>query len=132
MTVQDFDRAILALACWYEAGDGNIDTMLCIAHTINNLAKKEEIGIGEAVVEHRKLHGIDTHDNVYPDERDPRVTRLLQRIDDVGSPYSVDLTNGAIYYIDLGKSVPEHMGFLLKHPDEHPMCAISGGMHFFK
>ena len=131
VTVQEFERAALALAVWHEAGDCNIDTMLCIAFTIKNLAKRDEIGVGAAIVKHRLLHGIEAHADVFPDVRDPRITKMLQRIDEVDSQFAEDLTNKAIYYINMGKPVPEKLAWLLKHPDGHTMCGISGQFHFF-
>jgi hypothetical protein len=132
MNIPDYEGAILALACWRESRDGTVESMLCIGNTIVNLATLQEIGTGEAIVQHRLLHGLLGDGASYPDTRDPMFCKLLRRIDDITSQYHEDLTNGAIYYIDLSKEVPAHMKFLLNSPEEHPMCAVSGSRHFFK
>lgn len=132
MTVQDYNHALLALASWREGLGTSVDTMLCIAHTIVNFARQNECGIGAAIVEHCALHHLEVDEDEYPDDRDPLFQKLLRQIDEVDSKTGIDLTNGAIYYVDTAKPIPEYMKFLLKHPAEHPMVALVGTRHFFK
>lgn len=133
MTTKDFNYAVLALEGWREAGEhAPLDTVMCVAYTIYNLAMRDEIGVGAAVLKHREMHGLTAPQESYPDERDPKFAKLLQRISDIGSPFAEDLTNGAVYYLDLAKPVPEHLAFLLKSPDDHPRVASCGTKHYFK
>lgn len=124
MTAQDFDKSLLALACWQEAGGDTVDTLLCIASTIVNLASRDELGTGEAISKHREMQGLDPSDLEYPDTRDPRLVKLLQRIDTIGSPHFEDLTNGAVYYQNLSENTAPVKGMEL--------CAKQGRFHFFK
>lgn len=128
MTSREFNLAALALAAWQEGADSSVEVMICIARTIWNLAQRDEIGVLDAIDRHRNLHGLldeDNHPN--PDERDPKFTKLLQRIDEIGSQYSDDLTNGAIYYADL--SSPSQIA---KEIAKNESCAVAGRLHFFK
>lgn len=133
MTVQDFDSAILALAAWREAQPTDpVDAMLCIALTIVNLSRRYDLSIGEAIVRHQELHGVSVDYSLFPDTRDPRFMRLIQRIGDVTAGYIDDMTGGALYYVDLSKPHAEELDAVLESPEEHPMCAVAFGRHFYK
>ena len=132
MTVQDFEHSLLALACWREVGEASIDAMLCVAHTIMNLAKRDGIGVGDAILSHRELHNLQKDESTYPDVRDPRIAKMIQRVGDIDTQYSEDLTSGAVYYLDLGKPVAKEMKFLLEDEEAHPRVATCGALHFFK
>src|SRR5665213_2719383 len=124
MTVHDFDRAMLALASWQEASDMSADVMLCIAHTIMNLAQRDNISIGEAILKHKVLHG-SSLDGKQPDVRDPVFVRLLQRIEEVGGLIRSDITKGAIYHVDLSAPIPEALSSIVTDAD-HGLTAVYG------
>jgi hypothetical protein len=132
MNVQDFDCALLALEGWREAGDDRLDTMLVIASLISNLSKRDEITIGEAILKHRELHGLPAPEEKFPDPRDPRMAKLLLKIGDLGGPWGEDLTNGAIYMVDVNQPIPDHLAKLLQDPEAHPMVGMHGTRKFFK
>lgn len=124
MTAQDFDRSLMALAAWVESDGGTVEEAICIARTIWNLSQREEISVGRGLVLHRELHNVQSTDQ-YPDPRDPKFVRLLQRIDDIGSVYAEDTTNGATYYADLSRGEPAWLR-------DRQVCAVSGRFHFFR
>jgi hypothetical protein len=132
VTAQDFERSLLALESWREAGDDSVDQMLCIAWTIMNLGKRDNLSIGEALRQHKNLHGVDDSNGAFPDVREPRFMRLLQQINDVGTQFGEDLTNGAIYYTEISKPDTALAKELAGKPNEHPLSAVFGKRHFFK
>lgn len=131
-TAQDFENSILALESWREAWGESVDQMLCVAWTIRNLATRDTLSIGDAIRQHKNLHGLDDSNTLFPDVREPIFMRLMQRIDEVGSSYGDDLTNGAVYYVDVRNDSSPLVRELLGKPDEHPLCSVFGRRHFFR
>lgn len=130
MQERDFERALLALESWREASNEGVESMLAIAWSIHNLSKRDSSSLGEAIIKHKSLHGLEFNAAPeFPDCRDPRFTRLLQRVSDVGTPQGEDLTNGGIVYIvpTIGS---ERVQELVK--DGHTLCATSARRHWYK
>lgn len=106
--------------------------MVGIAYTISNLAKKDELPIGDAILKHREMHNSADYADVFPDQRNPVIGKLLVQVSDIDTPYENDLTNGAIYLIDVSEPLTESEKELLNDSENHPLVAHIGSCKFFK
>lgn len=134
MTPTDFEVAILTLFCWQRGESYGLDVMVATANLIKNLAAQREIGLLDAITEHESINCLEPlGDDVYPDTRNPVFAKLLHSVADVYYKRSDDITNGAIYVLDLSKPLDEELrAEVLGNPDAHPMSAIIGRFKYFR
>ncbi len=106
--------------------------MAGIAYTISNLAKRESLSVGDAILKHRELNCIEDCAEVFPDPRDPALGKLLVSVSDMNTPFEDDLTNGAIYFVDIALPLKDHEKALLNDPENHPLVSHIGSVKFFR
>lgn len=145
MTVADFEKALACLLAWREERSNQINGMLGVLFVVRNRAKAgwengDWIRIISAHNQFSSMSGLDDSQTVmYPDQRDPQFLQFLQILQMVDSVYDDTrkdlLTNGALYYADLGKGVTHGGWFqrnIVQQPALHPRIAQIGTTSYFK
>lgn len=136
----DFEKAIVALACWREMRGEGVNGMLSVAFVLRNRAKAGWFhgSIYENVIAHNQFSSMtvegDHNTDEFPDTREPQFQTLLQLLDEVFDDSRIDnLTNGALYYAVIQDSTSGWFKHnILDKPDEHPRVAQLGKTTFFK
>jgi hypothetical protein len=139
MIGEDFEKAIVALACWREMRSEGVNGMLAVALVLRNRAKKGWYhgSLYENAIALNQLSSMSVRGDVntvhFPDTREPQFQTLLQLLSEVFDDSRVDnLTNGALYFAVVNNS--NSVWFrnnILDHPDIHPRVAQLGQTTFF-
>jgi hypothetical protein len=134
LTTADFEGSMLALFCWRRSRVSGLDAMVATANTVRNLSRRDGLSICEAITQYDQVNFSEpVESEEYPDVRDPMLVNLMRHIEQIYYGRAEDITNGAIYSVNLTAQVdPRFREEILDKPDEHPMCAIVGRKHFFK
>jgi len=137
---QEFEKAIVALACWREMRGEGTNGMISVAQVLHNRAKAgwHQSSMYENAIALNQLSSMsikgDPNTVRFPDSREPEFNKFLQFLDNFyGENPPVDTTNGALYYAVLADSTS---GWFFENiankPDLHPRCAVIGRTTFFK
>jgi hypothetical protein len=140
--VADFEKAVATLLAWREERSNGPNGMLAVLFVVRNRSKAGWNGGDWAkIIEgHNQFSSIsvlgDSQTVEYPDVRDPAFLAILQSVDSVYDDERQDLlTNGALYYADLGKGVTPGGWFdrnITQDPATHPRVAQIGTTTYFK
>jgi hypothetical protein len=134
MTLDVYTRAQLARFA-IEEGEryGGISNMLGIAHLLRN---RVMAGWGDwtEVVQRAPEKRANVHTPPIPNLRTGNVRSFLARIDDIYTRVDVtDLTGGALFYVDPGRTIAEWFrSEVMERPDDHPRSAHIGPVWFYK
>jgi len=143
MTIADFEKGLAALLAWREERSNGTNGMLGVLFVVRNRQKAGwSAGSWSKIIEgHNQFSSMsvsgDSQTVAYPDVRDPSFLTILQLVDSIYDETRVDnLTNGALYYADLGSAGFQKGGWfdreIVQKPDLHPRCAQIGTTTFFK
>lgn len=97
ISVEDFSKAQIALACWRAAKEEIHTVMLCVCMVFQNRAKAGwyEGDLYENAVQYLKETAPE-----YPDTRNPQFQQMMAKLDTVLTGLVSDKTDGAIYFYD--------------------------------
>jgi hypothetical protein len=143
MTVADFEKGLASLLAWREERSNGVNGMMGVLFVVNNRAKAGWSGGNwtRVIEAHNQFSSIsvlgDSQTVAYPDVRDPMFMQVLQAVDSVYDGERQDkLTNGALYYADLGSPGYTKGGWfdrnIVQDPALHPRVAQIGTTTYFK
>lgn len=148
MIVAEYEKGLAALLAWREENRNGPNGMLGVLFVIRARAKavtnpdwKWTQGSWSRVMEaHNQFSSMsvigDGQTVKYPDPRDPKFLLVLQYVDTVYDDTRADnLTDGALYYADLGRGVEVGGWFdrnIIANPAVHPRTAQIGTTTYFK
>lgn len=143
MTVADFECAIASLLAWREERSNGVNGMLGVLFVVRNRAKAGwgQGDWGKVIEQHNQFSSISVVGNpgtvAYPDVRDPAFLQILQLVESVYDGSRDDLlTNGALYYADMGSTGYDKGGWFDRNiagdPEQHPRVAQIGTTTYFK
>ena len=99
MTTTDYEKSIVALACWRFLGTETYRGMLMVAMVLRNRA---EAGWFEgSIYNNATAEMADRCPTTYTDPREPEFQKLLQAMDGIFSGSIEDKTGGALYWAPL-------------------------------
>lgn len=134
----EFEKAVVALACWREMCSEGVNGMISVAFVLRNRAKAGWYhgSIYENAIALNQISSIsvlgDPNTIKFPDIRDPDFQTLLHKLDAIYDDAADLITNGAKYYAVLKDSTS---GWFFKNivnkPAEHPRVAQIGKTTFF-
>jgi len=138
MTGLEFEKSIVALACWREMRGDGVNAMLAVAFVLRNRARAGWNG-GSIYQNAIKLNQIssmsvlgDRNTIKYPDPRDPDFQTVLHKIDAIYEGATDQITNGAKYYAVLTDATSGwFFENIVNKPAEHPRVAQIGKTTFF-
>jgi len=96
MTTTDYEKSIVALACWRFMGSETYRGMLMAAMVLRNRA--EQGWFDGSIYRNASVEVSDKYLPKYPDPRDPEFQKLLQAMDGIFSGSIEDKTGGALYW----------------------------------
>jgi hypothetical protein len=134
MNLETYTRAQMVRFAVEEAEQhGGINNMLAVLHVLRN---RVFAGWGDwlEVVTHAAEKRAVIYTPHIPNLRSMSARIVLNRIDDIYTRTdSVDLTGGALFYMEQNQPLEEwFQKEVLGHPDEHPRVAHIGPVWFFK
>jgi hypothetical protein len=143
VTVADYEKALASLLAWREERSNGTNGMLGVLFVVRNRSKAMwSSGDWSKIIEgHNQFSSIsvlgDSQTVTFPDVRDPSFLAILQAVDSVYDDERVDvLTNGALYYADLGSKGYTVGGWfdrnIVQDPATHPRIAQIGTTTYFK
>ena len=145
MQVSDFEKALGCLLAVREERSNGVNGMLGVLFILRNRSLSDGQGFPRGwlanIEGHNQFSSMtvigDSQTVYYPDPREPNFQRVLQLVDGVYDNSMADaLTQGALYYADLGSKAYNHGGWfdrnIVGRPDVHPRVAQIGTTTYFK
>lgn len=142
MLAEDYIKAQACTLAWREERSNGTNGMLGVLFVVRRRAQEWHAGDWLRVItDHGQFSSMtiagDSQTILFPDTRDPEFQKIMQYVDAVYDGSMQDtLTNGALYYADLGSSGYQHGGWfdrnIIAKPAEHPASAKVGTTTFFK
>ncbi len=138
MTGLEFEKSVVALACWREMRGEGINAMLAVAFVLRNRANAgwHQHSIYNNAIALNQISSMsvlgDKNTIKYPDPRDPDFQMLLHKIDAIYEDAQDQITNGAKYYAVLTDATSGwFFDNIVNKPAEHPRVAQIGKTTFF-
>lgn len=143
VTTAELEKGLACLLAWREERSNGVNGMMGVIFVLRNRAKAgwnsgSWIKNIDAKNQFSSISVIgDSQTVVYPDPRDPSFQQLMQIVDTIYDGTREDnLTNGALYYADMGSPAYNKGGWfdrnIAQNPTEHPRCAQIGTTTYFK
>lgn len=142
MTIADYEKALASLLAWREERSNGTNGMLGVLYVVRNRAKAgwNSGNWSKNIEAHNQFSSMtiagDSQTVLYPDPRDPQFLQVLQLVDSVYDDSRPDnLTNGALYYADMGSPSYNKGGWFDRNVVQspaHPRCAQIGTTTYFK
>jgi Cell Wall Hydrolase len=142
VTVADFEKAEAVLLAWREERSNGVNGMLGVIFVVRNRARAgwSEGDWVKVIAARNQFSSMsvlgDSQTVDYPDVRDPSFLQVLQLVDSIYDDERTDLlTNGALYYADLGSPAYDKSGWferaIVGDPANHPRVAQIGTTTYF-
>lgn len=144
MIAEDFAKAMVCLTAFREERSNGLVGQQAVLNVIYNRTKHPEFGFSNNIYHNITVKNQfssmtvvgDTQTVVYPDLANQDFVKLMQYVDLLFDGKVIDrLTNGALYYADLGSpGFDEHGWFantILASPERFPRVAKVGSTDYF-
>ena len=145
MTNESFEKALLFLTCWREAGHLGEPAMTAVAFALRNRQRAGfENGSWSQIIQYsNRLRYNDAAPNPgFPDLRNPVVHRFLARIDSIYDGSAPDTFTSSIHPTEgprAGKwwcaldgiTNEKFLSVIVRNPVSHPKTSTVGSMTFF-
>ena len=145
MTNEGFEKSMLFLQCWREAGHMGEQAMTAVAFALRNRQRASwENSSWLQIIQHigRLRYNSDVPNIGFPDLRDPIVHRFLARIDSIYDGSAPDNFTSSIhpsegprtgkYWARLDQITNDKfLKVIVRNPDAHPKTSTVGGLTFF-